>query len=193
MFARSGYHALGVDLAPTAIEIARQDLSSSGAQFASHDFEALPYRQEFDAAVFYDSLHHCGDLDAVLSSAHDALKPGGCLIVVEPGSGHSTTERAREAHTLHGVTERDMPPALSVPILERLEFSSVSIVEFRVREPAASLSYVAEPQGTSGLAVAGTSCRGCPQGDLESRQDALERHRRRHQVAGSPFGGGVDV
>ena len=115
MFARSGYHALGVDLAPTAIEIARQDLSSSGAQFASHDFEALPYRQEFDAAVFYDSLHHCGDLDAVLSSAHDALKPGGCLIVVEPGSGHSTTERAREAHTLHGVTERDMPPALSVP------------------------------------------------------------------------------
>jgi SAM-dependent methyltransferase len=46
-------------------------------------FEDYRPPQPVDAVVACTSLHHVADLDAVLDRIHDALAPGGVLVVVE--------------------------------------------------------------------------------------------------------------
>jgi len=115
MLARRGYSVVGQDLAPDMIALAERNRDAAGLAnltFRTCDYEELGYREEFDGAVFYDALHHAVDPAAALASAFRALKPGGVLVTLEPGEGHSRSLAAREAMRVYGVTERDMPPAL---------------------------------------------------------------------------------
>src|SRR5438552_10137601 len=60
-FARSGYEVVGVDIAPDMVahaEANRDREGVPGLTFLASDYEDLPFDGEFDAAVFYDSLHH---------------------------------------------------------------------------------------------------------------------------------------
>jgi SAM-dependent methyltransferase len=51
------------------------------------DMEQLPIATgAFDAACFFGALHHSGRPDETLSETRRVLKPGGCLILVEPVS-----------------------------------------------------------------------------------------------------------
>jgi SAM-dependent methyltransferase len=140
MFARSGYRAVGVDIAPAAIELARNTFGDSGAEFRVHDFDALPYESEFDTTVIYDCLHHSDDEKEVLRNVHRALRPGGEVIVAEPGKGHHQSDISQGAAAAHGVTEKDMPPAHTVPILRAVGFESIRVfprVQYQLyeREP----------------------------------------------------------
>lgn len=78
--------------------------------FEVSDYESVAYGGEFDAAVFYDSLHHAVDEKAAMACAYRALKPGGMLICHEPGQGHADAEASINARDLFDVTEKDMPP-----------------------------------------------------------------------------------
>lgn len=112
-FARSGYEVTGQDVAPEAIEEARHLAARSGLgdrlRFIRSDYEALDFREEFDCAVFFDSLHHSLDETRAVESAYRALRKGGMLVTSEPGHGHA--RRSRHVIERFGVTERDMPPA----------------------------------------------------------------------------------
>ena len=68
----------------------------------------MPYREEFDAALFYDALHHAENERAALAATYEALRPGGVCITVEPGEGHGVASAGIAAEL--GVTEKDMPP-----------------------------------------------------------------------------------
>lgn len=114
-FARRGYDVVGQDIAPDMIALAernREQANAAGLRFLVADYEALQFRDEFDAAVFYDALHHAVDPAAALAGAWRALKPGGILVTVEPGTGHAASEAARNAIAAFDVTERDMPPRM---------------------------------------------------------------------------------
>ncbi|MEI6807788.1 MAG: class I SAM-dependent methyltransferase [bacterium] len=138
MFALSGYEVLGVDIAPAAIKLAGDINAGSGARFSVCDFEALPFQNEFDIAILYDCLHHAESPGAVISQVFKALKPGGEIAVVEPGKGHHMSTTAQQAIRECGVTERDMPPALTRKLLMEADFRQIRTfprVQYQLHEP----------------------------------------------------------
>jgi hypothetical protein len=91
------------------------------------DYEKLSYQEEFDCAIFFDSLHHAIDEDAALSAVYRALKPGGICITLEPGKGHETADYSREAVKKFDVTEKDMDPEKIVLSGRKAGFSSFQV------------------------------------------------------------------
>jgi len=79
----------------------------------------------FDVVVFFDSLHHAEDELDSLTAAYKALKPGGKIIVCEPGRGHAKSPASIEAVKKYGVNERDMPPMLSKKQLKTAGFTHI--------------------------------------------------------------------
>lgn len=113
-FARAGYEVVGADIAPDMIRLAHEqrDLQGvSNVSFVVSDYEALTFSNEFDAVVFFHSLHHADDEGLAVRKAFAALKPGGVLLADEPGVGHANSTDSREAVARFGVTEKELPPA----------------------------------------------------------------------------------
>ena len=127
MFAKAGYDALGIDLAPSAIQLAKETFGQTGAKFEVHDFETLPFNDIYNIVVIYDCLHHAENELAVLHSVFRALKKGGEIIIVEPGQGHHDSKVAKWAMQTHGVTEKDMPPKMTVHLLRTAGFSEIRV------------------------------------------------------------------
>jgi SAM-dependent methyltransferase len=122
-----GHEVVGQDIANDMIDLANQNKERHGASRASFilsDYESLQFKEEFDAALFYDSLHHAEDEAAAIDCAFRALKPDGMLLTHEPGRGHSTSEAAMNAMRLYGVTEKDMPPSRIFELGRKAGFSS---------------------------------------------------------------------
>jgi SAM-dependent methyltransferase len=127
---RRGYHVTGVDISADMLDAAetlRRDEGLDNVRFATHDYEALPFEAEFDAALFYDSLHHAIDEEMAVRSACRALVPGGLCITSEPGVGHSRNPHTRAAVARFGVTERDMPPVRVIAAGRRAGFHSFEV------------------------------------------------------------------
>lgn len=109
--ARRGYEAVGQDICADMIDLAHRNRQESGvgsASFVVQDYEGMRFREEFDAALFYDALHHAEDERQALAAVYAALKPGGICLTVEPGEGHAVA--SAQVVEKYGVTEKDMPP-----------------------------------------------------------------------------------
>jgi 2-polyprenyl-3-methyl-5-hydroxy-6-metoxy-1,4-benzoquinol methylase len=125
-FARIGYEVVGVDISQKAIDTARKHYKDmSNVRFELADFDELDFSDEFDAAVFIDSLHHTDAVKVTLQAAFKALKSGGMLIACEPGKGHSKHPNSVEAVKQYGVTERDMSPRIMGRALKQAGFTSI--------------------------------------------------------------------
>jgi len=117
-FARSGYEVLGVDLSPEAIVAARREFQHPGLSFVVGDYEDARFAtrvsngNSFDAAVFFDSLHHASDETAALRAVLGCLRDGGVVVLCQPGAGHAESATSKDAVKEFGVAERDMPPKL---------------------------------------------------------------------------------
>ena len=126
MLAKSGYDVVGQDVSAQAIELARNSPMFHTLQkppvFISSDFEELPFEGEFDAAVFFDSLHHSIDMPLAIRQVFRALKPGGLMIASEPGVGHARA--AGEFSRTWGVTDKDAPPTLILKLGREAGFSA---------------------------------------------------------------------
>ncbi len=127
---RRGHPVVGVDIAPDMIYRAQarcQDRELRKVSFVVSDFENLPFRDEFDGALFFDALHHAVDEEAALAAAYRALKPGGVCVTCEPGHGHSQSEEALRAVSKFDVTEKDMPPSRIVALGRRVGFKRARV------------------------------------------------------------------
>jgi SAM-dependent methyltransferase len=126
MLAKSGYDVVGQDVSAQAIELARSNPMFHTLQkppvFISSDFEGLPFEGEFDAAVFFDSLHHSIDMPLAIRQVLRVLKPGGLMIASEPGVGHART--AAEFSRTWDVTDKDAPPKLILKLGREAGFSA---------------------------------------------------------------------
>jgi SAM-dependent methyltransferase len=110
--ARRGYQVVATDVAPDAVAIARANpvfRHGESPTFQVADSETLPFDAEFDAVIFFDSLHHAIDELAALRGAYRALRAGGVCVVLEPGLGHH--RKSKEIDAAYDVTDKDMPPA----------------------------------------------------------------------------------
>lgn len=110
---RRGYEVTGVDISLDMLQAAdalRRAEGLDNVRFVASDYEALPFDAEFDAVIFYDSLHHAVDEVQAVRSAHRVLMQGGQCITSEPGVGHASHPHSQAAVACFGVTEKDMPP-----------------------------------------------------------------------------------
>lgn len=72
MLARRGYEVVGQDIAPDMVALAEANRAAagvSGLTFVVADYEGLDLGATFEAALFYDSLHHAVDPAAAVASA----------------------------------------------------------------------------------------------------------------------------
>ena len=133
--ARRGYEVVGQDICEDMIELAnrnRDRYATGSARFVVQDYESMPYREEFDAAFFYDALHHAENERTALAAVYRALKPGGVCVTIEPGEGHAEASVAVSAEL--GVTEKDMPPHHVIALAREVGFQSFRVYA-RSREP----------------------------------------------------------
>lgn len=103
--ARCGADAIGFDIAPEMIEIARAAAEAEhvDARYEVGDMEELELGRDFDACLVYEALHHSHRPERVLASARSALRPGGRVLLVEPNWMHRFF--GREATRTFGTTE----------------------------------------------------------------------------------------
>ena len=113
LFAERGYEVIGVDIAPEAIALAEQLKAQRGianARYLVADYEEVRIEPAVDYVLFHDALHHAESELAALRAAHAALAPGGMVLCIEPGEGHSQSATSQHAVREFGVHEKDMPP-----------------------------------------------------------------------------------
>jgi len=111
-FAKRGHDVVGVDISPDMIRQAnrlRDKEELANLRFLASDYEQMDFQEEFDCAVFFDSLHHAVDEALALRKTFQALRPGGLCVTSEPGEGHAAV--SAEIAARYDVTEKDMPPA----------------------------------------------------------------------------------
>jgi len=63
-FAKRGYDVVGIDISKDMILCARENKKKEkleNVRFIVEDFENMNFSEEFDCAVFFDSLHHSLD------------------------------------------------------------------------------------------------------------------------------------
>ncbi len=127
MLSRRGHDCVGIDVAPQAIELAKEQALIRGedCEFFLQDIETLNFENEFDVVLFFDSLHHCLDEEVAIQNAYRALKPGGSLIASEPGKGHA--KKSVEVVRRWGVTEKDMPVSHIARLGKKAGFQKIKI------------------------------------------------------------------
>lgn len=148
--ARHGLNAVGYDISPEMIEIARElaEREAPDATFEVGDMEELDLGRRFDAALVYDALHHSRNPERVLASAHRALKPGGRILLVEPNWKHRF--QGRDASHEYGVTEMGYWPRQLKRLLRDAGFTDVARFHNNRKRlfgnaPADVAGHVAEP------------------------------------------------
>ena len=123
--ARHGVDAVGYDIAPDMIEIAREQAAAEGveARFEVADMEELDLGQRFDTCLIYDALHHTPRADLVLRAAHRTLKPGGRFLLAEPNWKHRF--QGRDAAEQWGTTELGYTPRQLKRLLREAGFTQI--------------------------------------------------------------------
>jgi trans-aconitate methyltransferase len=88
LLAGHGLDALGIDLSPRCVELARRE--QPGCRFAVLDQQAIPPSDRLDGLVSYYSLHDQPkrELAGTLASWAAAIRPGGQLLVVAKEGTH---------------------------------------------------------------------------------------------------------
>ena len=123
--ARQGVRAVGYDISPGMIEIAREEAAREGLEihYEVADMETLEPDETFDACLLYDALHHSPRPDLVLRAARRALRPAGRLLVSEPNWMHRFG--GRDAARVHGVTEAGYAPHRLKQLVRAAGFTDV--------------------------------------------------------------------
>jgi len=117
--AQMGCHAIGVDIAPSALilaeglKAARPPAQGAGTlEFRAYDGHRLPLEDaSLDRIVCHDAFHHVRDQRATLMEFARVLKPGGRAAFIEPGPEHSKTPQSQAEMARYAVIENDVDMA----------------------------------------------------------------------------------
>jgi SAM-dependent methyltransferase len=139
---RFNVETVTVDIAVSMLGVARTRLGPK-AWIIAGDLEQLPLAAgSVDHAICLNALHHVPDTVAALRETWRVLRPGGRLVVGEPGRGHEEGGTSRAASDAFGVQERALPPDVLLDACRAAGFSRsvvkplLSGVEWYEVEPA---------------------------------------------------------
>lgn len=106
--AQAGFEVVGVDISERMIEIARERSARDNvaAEFVVGDMDDLDLgRSDFDAALYFDCLHHCPRYVEALKRTAAHLRPGGHVLLLETTWLHRFSPHARQVTREYGLTE----------------------------------------------------------------------------------------
>lgn len=122
LFAPLAERAIGVDLSPAMLAVARGRLEETGlrnVQLRQGDIYALPVeRNSVDLAVMHQVLHYLDDPARALREAARVLAPGGRLLVVDFAPHNEEALRDKHAHRRLGFSEQEIVGLLAQAGLE---------------------------------------------------------------------------
>jgi SAM-dependent methyltransferase/uncharacterized protein YbaR (Trm112 family) len=104
-----GFEPIGLDITRVYLDIAVERLGASLPYLMVADTENLPIRDGMlDAVLGYDAFHHIPDRNRAMHQFFRTLKPGGEVILSEPGSGHQQATGVQEIMDRFGTLEKGM-------------------------------------------------------------------------------------
>ncbi|MGH8173153.1 MAG: class I SAM-dependent DNA methyltransferase [Rhodanobacteraceae bacterium] len=113
----------GSELFEEGLVFARQRLGSA-ATLRQLDATKLPYREAFDAIGAFDVIEHIERDDAVLASVHDALRPGGGLLITVPQHAWLWSDTDVAAHHVRRYARAELKQKLVAAGFEVLRTTS---------------------------------------------------------------------
>ncbi len=130
LFAPQAEQAIGVDLSPAMLGVARGRLEKAGLRnvhLRQGDIYALPVaRNSCDLAILHQVLHYLDDPARALREAARALAPGGRLIVVDFAPHGEESLREKHAHRRLGFSDEEVSDLLTKAGLEVLSHSELA-------------------------------------------------------------------
>jgi SAM-dependent methyltransferase len=103
------FTTVSTDINHDMLALGKQRLAE-GSNLCTADMAKLPFRDEsIDAAICYAALHHVPNWPQALREIQRVLKPGGVLVLQEPGDGHSESEESQSQMDQFGVLEQELP------------------------------------------------------------------------------------
>lgn len=112
LLAKQGYHAVGLDLSPKLIALARTKYS--GVEFLEGDVEHLPFADEsLDGVLLSGLVHHLPDPSRCANEVYRVLKRGGSFAAFDPNRMNPFMylyrDRSSPFYSAVGVTENERP------------------------------------------------------------------------------------
>jgi ubiquinone/menaquinone biosynthesis C-methylase UbiE len=124
---RFNVETVSVDLAADMLAIGRARLGPD-AWIVAGDLETLPLASEsVDHAVCLNAFHHVPDGPAALAQVCRVLRPGGRLLLSEPGRGHADAATSVGAVATCGVQERDVIAAAVLADCRKAGFRTAAL------------------------------------------------------------------
>lgn len=115
IFAQMGCNVLGVDVSLSALEIAQKMLETypligtfGNLGFVTAENMSSFAQATFDRITIMDGFHHVDNQYQLLEKFYYLLRPGGYVVMSEPGRNHSSTPQAQSEMRQFGVLERDL-------------------------------------------------------------------------------------
>ncbi len=129
---------ISMDVSPTALNLGREmfhsdarhhmDLNPQFLAYAGHSI-GIP-DESVDRVVCFDSFHHVPNQAEVLREFYRILKPGGRLVMGEPGEGHAHSDQSAFETDTHGVLENDIHLDDLVAVAKGIGFHSPRLKPF---------------------------------------------------------------
>ncbi|MEO5763056.1 MAG: class I SAM-dependent methyltransferase, partial [Vicinamibacteria bacterium] len=116
MMNRLRCRTISVDVSETALNFGREMFAADPRhqmelkpEFVKYSGHALGIPDaSVDRIVCFDSFHHVPNQSEVLGEFFRILKPGGRLVMGEPGEGHAHSDQGAYETEIHGVLENDL-------------------------------------------------------------------------------------
>jgi SAM-dependent methyltransferase len=140
---------ISVDVSETALAFGREMFESDPRHQMELEPRFLKYSghgldiesASVDRIVCFDSFHHVPNQAEVLAEFFRILRPGGRLVMGEPGEGHAHSDQGAYETEIHGVLENDIHLDDLVKIARGVGFHSPQLKPFP--DPA-SLTFTLE-------------------------------------------------
>jgi uncharacterized protein YbaR (Trm112 family)/SAM-dependent methyltransferase len=108
---RLGFQPVGMDICRDYILAGRPRMGMFLPHLIVGDVERIPLRPEAaDAVLAFDAFHHIPGRRQALGELNRILKPGGRVVMMEPGPGHENHPRSIAVMEEHGILERGVDP-----------------------------------------------------------------------------------
>ena len=111
--AKAGHNVIALDICRTYLEIGAKRMMNLPLPLQPEllvaDVEAVPFQGNiFDAILCFDAFHHVPDRKKALRHLWRTLKPGGQIVLAEPGPQHEKEPSSIKVMEKFGILEKGM-------------------------------------------------------------------------------------
>jgi len=123
---RLGYQVIGVDITRDYILAGMPRMGQYRPYLLVADVENIPIRSEcVEAVLSYDAFHHLPNRQRAMQELDRILRPGGNIVLVEPGKDHEHHPQSIAVMKQHGILEKGFD---RVDLSDYIQSTSLAIV-----------------------------------------------------------------